>query len=124
MARCKTTALKQVMKVRSRRHPVIDWMLERPSKSHDDRRTTGYFLRELRSLLFTFDYHTEPLYIGKKSTLCGKGYKWEVLVVLYEKPIGTGEHLVHRVHHTSAPRATFVAGIYDATRQALLVLHH
>jgi hypothetical protein len=45
-------------------------------------------------------------------------------VVLYEKPKGTGEPCVCRVHHASSPRATFMAGIRDATRQALMVLHH
>jgi predicted trehalose synthase len=44
-------------------------MLERPSESHDDRRTAGYFLRDLRALLRTLDYHAEPLYIGKKTPL-------------------------------------------------------
>jgi hypothetical protein len=91
-------------------------MLERPSKSHDDRRTAGYFLRELRSLLRTLDYHTEPLYIGKKTLLRSKGYKWEMHVVLYEKPSGIGERRVCRVHHAYTPRATFVADICDTAR--------
>jgi hypothetical protein len=99
-------------------------MLERPSESHDDRRTAGYFLRELRSLLHNLDYHAEPLYNGRKTPLRGKGYKWEVHVVLYEKPSGTGEHRVCRVHHASAPRATFATDIRDAAHQALIVLHH
>jgi hypothetical protein len=51
----------------------------------------GYLLRELRSLLATQDYHAEPLYNGKKTPLCSKGPKWEVHVVLYEKPRGTRE---------------------------------
>jgi hypothetical protein len=99
-------------------------MLERPSKSHDDERIAGYFPRELRSLLCTLDYHGEPLYFGKMTPLRSKGYKWEVHVVLYEKPRGTGERRVRRVHHASAPRATFVAGIHDATRWALMILCH
>jgi hypothetical protein len=45
-------------------------------------------------------------------------------VVLYEKPKGTRECRVHRVHHASAPRATFTASILDTARQALMVLHH
>jgi hypothetical protein len=61
MARCKTTVRKQVTKVRSRRHPEIDWMLEGPSESHDNGRTVGYFLRELRSLLHTHDYHARGM---------------------------------------------------------------
>jgi hypothetical protein len=48
-------------------------MLERPSESHDDRRTTGYFLRDLRALLHTLDYHAEPLYIGKKTPTVMQG---------------------------------------------------
>jgi hypothetical protein len=99
-------------------------MLERPSESHDDGRTAGYFLRELRSLLHTLDYHAEPLYIGNKTPLHRKGYKWEERVVLYEKSRGTGEHRVRLVHHASAPRATFAVGIHDAAHQALMVLHH
>jgi hypothetical protein len=51
-----------VTKVRSRRHPVIDWLFERPSESNDNGRTATYFSRELRSLLYTLDYHTKPLY--------------------------------------------------------------
>jgi hypothetical protein len=99
--------------VQSRRHPEIDWILERPSKSHDYGRMTAYFSRELRSLLHTLDYHAEPLYIGKKTPLRYKGQKWEVHEVLYEKIRGTVEHHVHRVHHASTPRATFVVGIDD-----------
>jgi hypothetical protein len=114
MARCKTTPHKKVMRVQLRKFPKVDWMFERPSKSHNDGRTVGYFPRELRSLLRTLDYHVEPLYIGMKIPLRSKGYKWEVHMVLYEKPRGTGEHHVRRVHHTSAPRATFTAGISDA----------
>jgi hypothetical protein len=70
------------------------------------------------------DYHTEPLYISKKTPLRSKGYKWEVHVVIYEKLRGTGEHRVRLVHHASAPRATFTARIRDAARQALIVLRH
>jgi hypothetical protein len=70
-------------------------MLERPSESHNDWKIAGYFMRELRSLLNTHNYHAEPLYIDKKIPLRSKGYKWEVHVVLYEKPRGTGECHVH-----------------------------
>jgi hypothetical protein len=59
MAHCKTTTCKKVTRVKSKRHREIDWMLERPSESHDDGRTSGYFPRELRSLLRTLDYHDE-----------------------------------------------------------------
>jgi hypothetical protein len=124
MAHCKTTLLKQVTRVHTRKHPEIDWMLERPSESHDDGWTTGYFLRELRSLLRMLDYHTEPLYIGKKTPLHSKGYKWEVHVVIYEKLRGTGERRVCLVYQPSAPRATFTARIRDAARQAVIVLRH
>jgi hypothetical protein len=99
-------------------------MLERPSESHGDGRKVGYFPRELRSLLCTLDYHAEPFYIGKKTPLCNKGYKWEVHVVLYEKPRGTGECRVRCVHHASTPRATSAAGIHDAACQALMVICH
>jgi hypothetical protein len=37
---------------------------------------------------------------------------------------GTRERRVHRVHHTTAPRAPFEVGIRDAARQALMVLCH
>jgi hypothetical protein len=43
MTRCKTTPHKQVTRVQTRKHPEIDWMLERPSESHDDGRTAIYF---------------------------------------------------------------------------------
>jgi hypothetical protein len=99
-------------------------MLERPLESLDDGRKAGYVLGELRSLLRTLDYHAERLYIGKKTPLRSKGSKWEVHVLLYEKPRGTEEHYVHRVHHASALRTTFAVGIRDAARQALMVLHH
>jgi hypothetical protein len=69
-------------------------MLDRPSKSHNEGRTAGYFPRELRSLLHTLDYHAEYLYVSKKTPLRSRGYKWEVHVVLYGKPRGTGEHHV------------------------------
>jgi hypothetical protein len=99
-------------------------MLERPSESHNDGKTASYFPRELRLMLRTLDYHTKPLYVGKKTPLHSKGYKWEVHTALYKKPRGTGECRVHRVHHASAPRATFMAGIRDAAHQALMVLCH
>jgi hypothetical protein len=121
MAHCKTTPRKQVMRVLSRKYPEIDWMLERPSESHDNKRTAGYFLRGLRSLLRTLEYHTKPVYIGKKTPLRSKGYKWEVHEVLYGKPTGTGQR---RVHHTSTSRATFAVGIRDTAPQALIVLCH
>jgi hypothetical protein len=78
MAYCKTTARKQVTEVPSSKHPEIDSLFERPSESHNDGKTASYFLRELRSLLNTLDYHDEPLYIGKKTPLCNRGDKWEV----------------------------------------------
>jgi hypothetical protein len=90
MAHCKTTVRKQVMKVQSPEHPEINWMFHRPSESHNEGKTTGYFLRKLRSLLNALDYHNEPLYLDKKAPLRNRGYKWEVHVVLYEKIVGTG----------------------------------
>jgi hypothetical protein len=47
---------------------------------------------------------------------------WEVHVVLYEKPMIDGIHHIQRIHHASAPRATFNAGIWDAAHQALMAL--
>jgi hypothetical protein len=124
MAHYKTTPLMQVTRVQTRKYREIDWMLERPSKSHDDGRRAGYFPGELRSLLRTLDYHAKPLYVGNKTRLCSKGYKWEVHVVLHKKTNGTGEHRVCKVHHASASRATFTAGIRDAARQPLMGLRH
>jgi hypothetical protein len=114
MARCKTTPRKQVMRVQPSKYPEIDWMLERPSESHDDGKTASYFLRELRSMLRTLDYHPEPLDVSKKTPLHNKGYRWEVHVALYEKPRGTGGCHVRRVHHASTSRATL--------RQAFMML--
>jgi hypothetical protein len=124
MAHCKTTPHKQVMRVQPRKYPKVDWKLERPSKSHDDGKIAGYIPRELRSLLCTLDYHPEPLYVGKKTPLRSKGYKWEVHVVLYEKHRCMGERCVCRVHNAYAPRATLTASIRDVARQALMVLCH
>jgi hypothetical protein len=87
-------ARKQVTWVQPRKYPEVDWMLERPSESHDDGRTAGYFLRESRSQLRTLDNRAKPPYIGNKTPLCSKGYRWEEHVVLYEKPRGTGEQHV------------------------------
>jgi hypothetical protein len=66
MAHCKTTQHKKVMRVQPRKHYEIDWMLERSSESHDNRRTADYFLRELRSLLRTLDYHAEPSTLARR----------------------------------------------------------
>jgi hypothetical protein len=114
MAQCKTTPHKQVMRVQPRKYPEIDWMLERPSESHNDGMIASYFPRELRSMLHIVDYHTEPLYVVKKTPLRKKGYKWEVHVALYEKPSGMGGRRVCRVHDVCAPKATFTVGIRDA----------
>ena len=53
-----------------------------------------------------------------------KGYSWKVQVTPYEKCIADDVHRIHRIHEATAPRATFEAGMEDAARQALALLHH
>jgi hypothetical protein len=73
-------------------------------------------------MLSVFGYHNVPLYFGKQTTLRSKGNMWEVHVVLYEKPMTDKICHIHRIHHASAPRATFNAGIWDAAREAPMAL--
>jgi hypothetical protein len=123
MTHCKTTARKLVM-VQSPQHPELNWLLERPSDSHNDEKIAGYFLKKLRSMLNALYCHDEPLYFDKKTSLRNRGYMWEVYVVLYEKTTCTGERLVCHVHHATTPRATFEVSINDVAHYVLMVLRH
>jgi hypothetical protein len=73
-------------------------------------------------LLKSNGYNHAPLYICTWGPINGSDPIWCVQVHLYEKQLSYGVHEIHHIYHTT-PRATLNAGIQDAARQALSVLH-
>jgi hypothetical protein len=95
-----------------------------PQESYSDGRHAGYFMRVVRTLLRSPGYYEAPLYIVTPTLPCSSTYVWNVCVVLYKK--ATTDHIcrTHQVHEVADPRATLRAGIRDAARGGLTVLHH
>jgi hypothetical protein len=116
MARGRLTACKHVRMPPPRR--------ERLQESYSDGRHVGYFPRTLGELLRSLGYHAALLYVGMSTLLRGSTFVWNVHVVLYERATTDRIRRTSQIHEATAPRATFEAGIRDAARQALTVLHH
>jgi hypothetical protein len=97
------------------------YLLERSQEAHDGK-NAWYFSRTLKWMLLVICYHDTPFYFGKQTPLQSRGYMWEVHVVLYEKHTIDRIRRIRRIHHASAPRATFNIGIQDAARQVMMAL--
>jgi hypothetical protein len=124
MARRKITTHKKVVFKSLEVPESMRWLLERAQEAHCDEKNAWYFLRTLKWILSVFGYHDAPLYFRKQTPLWSRGYMWEVHVVLYEKPMTDGIRCIHVIHHASAPRDTFNAGIWDAVREVLMTLRN
>jgi hypothetical protein len=95
-----------------------------PMESHSDGQEVGYFPRTLWTMLLALGSSEPPLFIGIPRLLRGNSYLWHVCVVIYER--STTDHIRHicQVVEAPAPRWTFEAGMKEAAREALAVLHH
>jgi hypothetical protein len=95
-----------------------------PTEAHSDGQNAGYFLRTLQTVLLSLGSSEPPLFIGTSRLLRGNSYLWRVRVVIYERP--TTDHIcrIRQVVEAPAPKWTFEAGMREAAREALAVLHH
>jgi hypothetical protein len=57
----------------------------KPTESHNDGQSTGYFLRTLRMLVLLLGYSEPSLFDGTPRLLRGNTYLWHVWVVLYDR---------------------------------------
>jgi hypothetical protein len=95
-----------------------------PTESHSDGQDAGYFPRTLRTVLLALGSSEPPLIIGTPRRLHGNSYLWRVRVVIYESPMTDRIRRIHQVVEAPAPRWAFEAGMREAAREALAVLHH
>jgi hypothetical protein len=95
-----------------------------PTESHSDGQDGGYFPRTLWTVLLALGSSEPPLFIGTPRLLRGNSYLWCVRVVIYER--ATTDHIrcIRQVVEAPAPRWTFEAGMREAAREALAILHH
>jgi hypothetical protein len=116
MARMKWTAKKHV-----RAPPHRDVV---PTESHSYGQDGGYFPRTLQTMLLALGSSEPLLFIGTPRLLRGNSYLWRVRVVIYERPMTDHIRRIRQVVKAPAPRWTFEAGMREASREALVVLHH
>jgi hypothetical protein len=116
MARMKLTVRKHV-RAPPHRNAV-------PTESHSDGQDAAYFPRTLRTVLLALGSSEPPLFIGTPRLLRGNLYLWRVHVVFYERPMTDHIRCICQVVEAPAPRWTFEAGMREAAREALVVLHH
>jgi hypothetical protein len=116
MARMKLTARKHV-RAPPRRDAV-------PTESHSDGQEAGYFLRTLQTVLLALGSSEPPLFIGIPRLLRGNSYLWHMCVVIYERSTTDRIWCIRQVVEAPALRWTFKAGMREASREALAVLHH
>jgi hypothetical protein len=95
-----------------------------PTESHSDGEEAGYFPRTLRTVLLALGSSEPPLFIGILRLLRGNSYLWHVHVVIYERSMTDRIRCIRRVVEAPAPRWMFEAGMREAAREALVVLHH
>jgi hypothetical protein len=95
-----------------------------PTESHSDGQEAGYFLRTLRTVLLALGSSEPPIFIGILRLLRGNSYLWHVRVVIYERSTTDRIRRIRQVVEAPAPRWTFEAGMREAAREALAVLHH
>jgi hypothetical protein len=97
---------------------------QEPSESYSDGQCASYFSRTLRKILRSLGYNEASLFIGTPPLLHRTTYIWNVRVVLYEK--ATTDHIscTRQVHGVVTPMTTPETGMWDATRQAMVVLCH
>jgi hypothetical protein len=116
MARVKLTARKHVHAPPHRN--VV------PTESQSDGQNAGYFPRTLGIVLLALGYSEPPLFIGFLRLLCGNSYLWHVRVIIYEMPMTNHIRRICHVVQATTPRWTFVGGMVEAAREALVLLQH
>jgi hypothetical protein len=95
-----------------------------PTESHSDGQEVGYFPRTLQTVLLALGSSEPPLFIGILRLLRGNSYLWRISVLIYGRPTTDCVQRIHQVVEAPAPRWTFEAGMREAAREALAVLHH
>jgi hypothetical protein len=75
-------------------------------------------------LLLALGSSEPPLFIRTLGLLRGNSFLWPVRVVIYEMPTTIRIHHIRQLVESPAPRWTFDAGMREAAREALAVLHH
>jgi hypothetical protein len=95
-----------------------------PTESHSYGQDGGYFPRTLQTVLLALGSSEPLLFIGTPRLLRGNSYLWHVRVVIYERPMTDHIRRIRQVVEAPAPRWTFEAGMREASREALVVLHH
>jgi hypothetical protein len=95
-----------------------------PTESHGDGQDAGYFPTTTRTMILALGSSEPPLFIWTLRLLCGNSYLWHVHVVIYERPTMNRIRCIRQVVEAPAPMWTFEAGMREATREALAVLHH
>jgi hypothetical protein len=83
--------------------------------------SVGHLPNALASLLKANGYNHAPLYVGTWGPFCRSAPAWCVQVMLYEKHLSYGVHVVRHAFY-AAPQATLDAGVQDAAQQALIAL--
>jgi hypothetical protein len=95
-----------------------------PTESHSDGQDAGYILRTMWTVLLALGSSEPPLFIRTLGLLRGNSFLWHVRVVIYERPTTDRIRRIHQLVESPAPRRTFDAGMREAAREALAVLHH
>jgi hypothetical protein len=95
-----------------------------PTESHSDGQEVGYFPRTLWTVLLALGSNEPPLFIRIPRLLRGNSYLWHVCVVIYERSTTDRIRCIRQVVEAPVPRWTFEAGMREAAREALAVLHH
>jgi hypothetical protein len=80
--------------------------------------SVGYLPTSLASLLKVNSYNHTPLYVGTWGPFGGSAHVWCVQVMLYEKELSYGVHVIRHTYH-AAPQATLDTGVQDIAHQAL-----
>jgi hypothetical protein len=83
--------------------------------------SVGYLPKTLASLLKSNGYNHAPLYIGTWGSILRSAPVWCLQVMVYEKQLSYGVHVVWHTYHV-APQANLDVGAQDVAHQALTSL--
>jgi hypothetical protein len=78
----------------------------------------GHLPNSLASLLKANGYNYVPLYVSTWGLFSGSAPVWCVQVMMYEKELSYGVHVIRHTYHTT-PQGTLDARVQDAAHQAL-----
>jgi hypothetical protein len=81
--------------------------------------SAGHLPNSLASLLKVNSYNHVPLYVGTWGPLGESALVWCVQVMLYEKELSYGIHVVRHTFYAT-PQTTLDARLQDAAHQALI----